>query len=171
MCRVAEEERDACLAIVGDTTDEGFWTDSGLLQEKVRQNPVLTRHVHFTGYVPDEDVAALLNASVALVFPSLAEGFGLPAVEAMACGTPVLASERGSLPEVVGDAGLLFDPEDIHQMASCMMQLLEDNDLRARLSGRALLRAQKFTWDRAAELAESSFTRCFDGAIAGPGAP
>jgi alpha-1,3-rhamnosyl/mannosyltransferase len=152
------------LAIVGDTSGKGFWDNVDMLKAFVRDNPPLSSHVHFKGYINDAALAELLNGARALVFPSLWEGFGLAAVEAMSCGIPVLASRRGSLPEVVGDAGLFFEPDDPQAIADCVQQFLQDDALRVRLSRNALTRARLFTWARAAELAELSFRRCYDAA-------
>jgi alpha-1,3-rhamnosyl/mannosyltransferase len=152
------------LAIVGDTSGKGFWDNVTALKEFVKLHPPLERHVRFTGFINDSDVAALLNGAAALVFPSLWEGFGLPAVEAMSCGLPVLASRRGSLPEVIGDAGLFFEPDDPSAIADCILTFIADPVLRQSLSERALRRAHFFTWDRAAELAEASFRRCHEDA-------
>jgi alpha-1,3-rhamnosyl/mannosyltransferase len=152
------------LAIVGDTSGKGFWDNVEVLKAFIRDHPPLSSRVHFTGYINDAALAELLNGAQALVFPSLWEGFGLPAVEAMSCGIPVLASRRGSLPEVVGDAGLFFDPDDPQAIAACVSQFFHDDALRARLSRNALARARLFTWARAAELAELSFHRCYDEA-------
>ena len=157
---IATEARTQ-LAIVGDTSGKGFWDNVDVLKAFVRDNPPLSSHVHFTGYISDVALAELLNAAQALVFPSFWEGFGLPAVEAMSCGIPVLASRRGSLPEVVGDAGLFFDPDDPQAIAHCVQQFFRNDALRARLSRNALARARLFTWARAAELAELSFRRCY----------
>jgi glycosyltransferase involved in cell wall biosynthesis len=95
------------------------------------------------------------------VFPSLWEGFGLPAVEAMSCGVPVIASDRGSLPEVIEDAGIFFDPLSPTAIATSILRFLGDSPLRARLVANALQRAQSFTWERAAELAEQCFRQCY----------
>jgi alpha-1,3-rhamnosyl/mannosyltransferase len=154
----------AYLAIVGDTSGKGFWDNVPELREFVRAHPPLEKHVRFTGYLPDAEVVELMNGAAALVFPSLWEGFGLPAVEAMSCGLPVLASNRGSLPEVVGDAGLFFDPEDPADLAGCLLRFLDDARLRDRLRSAAVVRAGLFTWERAAELAEACFRRCHEDA-------
>ncbi len=110
----------------------------------------LEERVHFTGYVPDEDLPALYSAATLFVFPSLYEGFGLPVLEAMACGTPVVCSGTSSLPEVAGDAALLVDPTDIPALAAAMERALTDEALRASLRARGLERARRFTWEEAA---------------------
>ena len=106
--------------------------------------------VVLTGFVPDEDLAALYGRAYALAFPSLLEGFGLPAVEAMACGCPVVASRAGSLPEVVGDAGVFFDPLDVADMARGLREILDHPARRDALAASALRRAATFDWDRSA---------------------
>lgn len=107
--------------------------------------------VHLTGYLADEDVPIVYNGAAALAFPSLHEGFGLPALEALACGTPVLTSNSSSLPEVVGDAALLVDPLDTAALAAGLARLIGDEALRAELRERGLARARQFTWRRTAE--------------------
>ena len=168
MPKIIASEPRTHLAIVGDTSGKGFWDNVDELKAFVASTPLLSDHVHFTGYISDPDLAELLNASDALVFPSLWEGFGLPAVEAMSCGIPVLASCRGgSLPEIVGDAGLLFEPEDPDAVASCIIRFLGDEDLRQKLARNAIERSRLFTWSRGAELVEESFRRCFSDARRG----
>ncbi len=162
--RVIEQRPETHLAIVGSTTGKGFWDNVPELQAFVENTPALKERVRFTGYISDPELVELLNGATALVFPSLWEGFGLPAVEAMSCGVPVLASRRGSLPEVVGDAGLLFDPESQEEMAASLLQVLGEKRLRAQLAKTALARARTFTWDRGAELAEVCFRRCHEEA-------
>lgn len=110
----------------------------------------LEPHVHFTGYVPDADLPALYSAAEVFVFPSLYEGFGLPPLEAMACGTPVVTSNRSSLPEVVGDAALLVDPYDVPALAAAIERVLDDAPLRAELQRRGFARAARFTWEQVA---------------------
>jgi glycosyltransferase involved in cell wall biosynthesis len=106
--------------------------------------------VLLTGYISDEDLPVLYSAATAFVFPSLYEGFGLPPLEAMACGTPVLCSNASSLPEVVGDAALLFDPEEPEAIAEALRTTAKDAALRERLRVEGLRRAAEFSWDRAA---------------------
>jgi alpha-1,3-rhamnosyl/mannosyltransferase len=154
---------DAHLALVGDTSGKGFWDNAPELKALAAADPALAGRVRFLGYVPDAELVELLAGAQALVFPSLAEGFGLPAVEAMACGAPVLASRRGSLPEVVGDAGLFFDPESADDIAKTLIGFLGAPQMQLRLAERARARARTFSWDRAAELAEVSFRRCVEG--------
>ena len=110
----------------------------------------LEGRVVFTGYVAEEDLPALFSGARLFVFPSLYEGFGLPVLEAMACGTPVVCSNASSLPEVAGDAALLFDPLDVEGMAAAMERILSDKRLRAELIERGLKRARGFSWEKCA---------------------
>jgi glycosyltransferase involved in cell wall biosynthesis len=160
MPKIIAERENVHLVIVGDTSGKGFWDNVPELMRFVANNPPLERHVHFTGYVGDDDLVVLLNGVKALAFPSLWEGFGLPAVEAMACGAPVLSSDRGSLPEVIGDAGLFYDPENIGEIEATVIRFFSDSGLQARLSEAAVRRAAGFTWEKAAELGEQCFERC-----------
>ncbi len=106
--------------------------------------------VRLLGFVADADLPALYSAAQVFAFPSLYEGFGLPALEAMACGTPVVASNTSSLPEVVGDAGLLVAPTDAGGLAVSLERVLTDEGLRADLRGRGQAQAGRFTWEAAA---------------------
>jgi len=110
----------------------------------------LTDCVHFLENVSNEDLARLYNAARCLTLPSYYEGFGLPPLEAMACGTPVVVSDRSSLPEVVGDAGLLVDPDSPEELAASLAQILDDGALRTSLRQRGLVRASQFSWAKAA---------------------
>lgn len=154
---ILAEHPQAFLAIVGRTTGERFWDNVEDLQASARADAVASNRIVFTGEVSDEELAVLINGADALVHPSLYEGFGFPPVEAMACGTPVLGSNASSVPEVVGDAGLLFDPTDPAAIAEATNRLLEDEELRRTLAERAPRQAAKFTWKRAAETTEVSF--------------
>jgi glycosyltransferase involved in cell wall biosynthesis len=106
--------------------------------------------VVFPGFVADADLPALYGGAAAFVLPSLDEGFGLTTVEAMACGAPVIASRRGALPEVVGDAGVLVDPENVALLASALTRVLRSDDERAALARRGPVQAARFTAERTA---------------------
>jgi glycosyltransferase involved in cell wall biosynthesis len=108
-------------------------------------------NIKLLGYVPDHDLAALYAGAKAFVFPSLYEGFGLPPLEAMACGCPVVVSSTSSLPEVCGDAGLYFDPYQPESIASAISNLLDNSALRADMSAKGLVQASKFSFKRTAE--------------------
>lgn len=108
----------------------------------------LHKYVRFFGFVPDQTLAILYRLAGVFVFPSLYEGFGLPPLEAMASGTPVITSNVSSLPEVVGDAAILIDPYDAGAIADALCRVSEDADLRADLSARGLARAREFSWER-----------------------
>ncbi len=110
----------------------------------------LENEVIFPGFIADEDLPALYNLAELFVFPSLYEGFGLPPLEAMACGTPVVTSDRPSLPEIVGDAGLMVEATDNQELAKAMERGLTDEYLRREMREKGLKQAEKFTWEAAA---------------------
>jgi glycosyltransferase involved in cell wall biosynthesis len=140
--RVRQATGDVVLVLVG----KPGWGAAPIL----RQIAASGSTVRILGYVPDRDLPALLGGAEALAFPSLYEGFGLPALEAMACGTPVVCSNNSSLPEIVGDAGLLVKPTDVDAIAGALILLLEDGALRAELRRRGLEQAATFSWTRCA---------------------
>jgi glycosyltransferase involved in cell wall biosynthesis len=107
-------------------------------------------HLELMPYVPHQELPALYRGARLLAMPSLAEGFGLPALEAMACGTAVIAGSTSAMPEVVGDAGLLVDPEDTGAIADAILRLLTQDSLRKDLIARGLARATQFSWERTA---------------------
>ncbi|MCS7179243.1 MAG: glycosyltransferase family 1 protein [Anaerolineae bacterium] len=110
----------------------------------------LEKRVLFPGYIPAEDRAPLLSGARAFVFPSLYEGFGLPVLEAQACGCPVICSSTSSLPEVAGDGALLVPPDDVAALADAMARLEADPDLRRELIERGLANLRRFSWERCA---------------------
>ncbi|MDB5349818.1 MAG: glycosyltransferase [Planctomycetota bacterium] len=152
---------DVDLILVGDTGDV-FLTHVPALKAAVKRLGLQSR-VNFTGFVPDAELAHLYSRAYALVQPSLMEGFGLPPVEAMACGTPILSSRAGSLPEVVGKAGIFFDPTDVGAMADAIRDFLGSAERRRDLAAKALDRSSLFTWSAAA----SALLECFDSLDAG----
>ncbi|MBI4499169.1 MAG: glycosyltransferase family 4 protein [Chloroflexi bacterium] len=123
------------------------WLPEGILRAVRAADAPIT----MTGYVPPEDMPALYSGALALVLPSLFEGFGLPALEAMACGTPTVVAQTSSLPEVVGDAGVLVDPLDLDDLARGICRVAASPALRRELRERGLERARTFTWRAAAE--------------------
>lgn len=112
----------------------------------------VTDDIIFTGYVPEAELPTLYSGASCFVYPSYFEGFGLPVLEAMQCGTPVIAGNRTSLPEVVGDAGILVDPFDETALALAMARVIENSDLAAELRVKGLKRARDFSWHETARL-------------------
>jgi glycosyltransferase involved in cell wall biosynthesis len=115
------------------------------------------------GYVPESDLPALYTGALCFVYPSYFEGFGLPPLEAMQCGAPVIAGNETSLPEVVGDAGLLVDPFDVEALATALARMIDDSDLRARLRHKGLERAKHFSWRETARLTLQAYERAVEG--------
>jgi len=119
----------------------------------------LTDHVRFLGKIPSEHLVYLYNAAHLLVHPSFYEGFGLPPLEAMTCGTPTIVSNVSALPEVVGDAAMLIDPHNIDGLTVAMWRVLTDESLRASLIAKGLKRAQMFSWKRTAQETLNAYRR------------
>ncbi len=126
----------------------------------------LAEYVHFLENVSNEDLARLYNAARCLTLPSYYEGFGLPPLEAMACGTPVVVSDRSSLPEIVGDAGLLIDPDSPEDLCEALARVLEDGDLRASLRQKGLRRSGEFSWAKAARETMAVYDKVLETASA-----
>ncbi len=125
------------------------WLDNETFRAADRED--FGRDVVFTGYVPEPDLPALYSGAISFVYPSFFEGFGLPVVEAMQCGVPVIAGNRTSLPEVVGEAGLLFDPFDTKELSDALARVIDDQKLRKTLREKGLKRAKNFSWRTTAQ--------------------
>jgi len=136
---------DLTLLIIGDEISK-----LPALRRAVHRHQ-LHKHVRFLGYLNDDTLTVLYRLASVFVFPSLYEGFGLPPLEAMACGTPVVTSNVSSLPEVTGDAAVLVDPYDVDAIADGVRRVLEDPALAADLRRRGLQRAREFSWERSVE--------------------
>jgi glycosyltransferase involved in cell wall biosynthesis len=137
----ALRENDIPLVVVGK---------SGLQFAKDVGFGKIPKGVIFTGYVSDEDLPSLYAGAIAFLYPSLYEGFGIPILEAMATGTPVITSSITSMPEVAGDAAILVDPYEVESIASGIEQLIYDSSLRNALCKQGLVRAKSYTWENAA---------------------
>jgi glycosyltransferase involved in cell wall biosynthesis len=140
------------LVITGDS-DTAAYTSGGqkmTLGQMARDLELDDEEVRFIGRVAEEDKPALYASARCFIFTSMYEGFGLPVLEALACGTPVVGSDASSLPEVVGNAGMLMDPLDARRMAGAVISICTEDDLHERLSQRAVLRAAQFSWQRTA---------------------
>jgi glycosyltransferase involved in cell wall biosynthesis len=148
--RVAKEPElsDVVLVMVGDTSGDAFHTYYGTIVASVKSLGLEDRVV-FTGFLGDEDLVVLLNMARVLVLPSLMEGFGLPAVEAAACGCPVIATKVSPLEGLLGEAGIYIEPTE-DAIVRALEEVLPSEELRARMSEQALRAAQRLTWEHAA---------------------
>lgn len=144
------------LVIVGNR-----WYHGGAAEEKARSLGLNDR-VKFLGYVPRADLPSLYSGTTAFVYPSLLEGFGLPIVEAMACGAPVITSNHSSMKEVAGEAAVLVEPTSVRDMTKALARVAEDRSLREELSRRGLKRAAEFSWKRTAELTLDVYREVFE---------
>jgi len=156
--RAAHEARDALVSLVlagsaGPGCDQ--------IAQAIAEYPALRGRVVQPGHVPDDDLAPLYSGAQVFVYPSIYEGFGLPPLEAMQCGTPVITSNASSLPEVVGDGGVMVAPGDIDALAGAMLDLARDAERRERLRQRALGRARGFSW----ELSTAATLRAYRAAL------
>ncbi len=134
------------LVLIGS---QGFGFEEA--QRAIDQSPVRS-DIQQLGYVPEQDLPVILQTAEALIQPSWIEGFGIPPVQAMACGCPVISSTGGSLPEICGDAALFFDPSESQELVQQLSRLVDDSSLRQRMRDAGLVQAAKYTWRRTAEL-------------------
>jgi glycosyltransferase involved in cell wall biosynthesis len=129
---------------------------------KLVEDLQLQDQVRYTGYVEDADLPALYSAAEVFVYPSLYEGFGLPPLEAMACGVPVITSNASSLPEVVGEAGLMHDPTNYRMLTSNIVKMLGDASTREHFKRAGLTQASHFSWERAARETQAVYDEVFE---------
>ena len=142
--QVAEQLPDWHLVVIGKT--EGFITTDTTVRRQVEQHPQLAQRVHFLGEVPYQELPQFYNLAGAFIFPSYYEGFGLPPLEAMACGCPVAASRAASIPEVCGNAALYFDPFSIPEISAALVRIARDKALREELIRAGFQQANRFQW-------------------------
>ncbi|HUX56313.1 MAG TPA: glycosyltransferase family 1 protein [Bacteroidales bacterium] len=143
-----DKDGDVLLVLAGAP----YWDKDPLLGEISRINNDYKNKIFITGFVPDEDLPLLYSGAYLFVYPSFYEGFGLPPLEAMKCGIPVICSNTSSLPEVVGDGGILINPESTRELANAIHTLLIDQDLHDTLSVKASSNASSFSWERSSEI-------------------
>jgi glycosyltransferase involved in cell wall biosynthesis len=134
------------------------WDFKQLFSE-IEADPAIHPRIVTTGYVPDEDLSPLYSSAALFVYMSFYEGFGLPALEAMQCGTPVIVSNSSSLPEVVGDAGVLLAPEDVSGLHRILKYVLSDPELRREMSLKALRQASRFSWGKCVDQTIAAYRR------------
>jgi glycosyltransferase involved in cell wall biosynthesis len=126
------------------------WKNNDIFQEAAK-NSLVKSKIIFTGFIPDEDLSPIYSGAIAFVYPSLYEGFGLPPLEAMQCGTPVITSNTSSLPEVVGDAGITINPKREDDLCQALLDIINDSNLRNKLAQMGIERAKLFSWKKCAK--------------------
>ena len=142
---------EVCLVLCGKS-----WVRHSRFLNDLQSSGIRDR-VILTGYIPNEEIAAVYNLAELLAFPSYYEGFGIPAVEAMSCGLPVISSNAYSLPEILQDAAVYFDPFSIPEMADIIGKVVHNRDLRKEMSEKGLQRAKLFSWEKTAEMTEEVY--------------
>ena len=142
--QISEKYPDHHLIIVGK---DGWKSEK--VHEEIKKN-YLQKKVHILGYLSGDSLTSLFNLAKAFVFPSFYEGFGIPPLEAMKCGCPVIASNTSSIPEVVGDSALLVNPEKIEEISGAMEKIIKDPELRDKLKNKGLNQSKKFSWEESA---------------------
>ncbi len=156
--RLKRAEIDLVLAGKPPARDTAFFPGP----QRIAGELGIADHVHLAGWIDEADKPALYSAALAFVFPSLYEGFGLPPLEAIACGTPAIVSDAGSLPEVVGEAGLCVEAENVEALTEAMRRLVEDSCLYEKLRGNCAAQAAQFSWARTAELTWAAYECALD---------
>lgn len=141
---------DMVLVFIGDPKGDGFYSNFDAIKARVESDAQLAGRVYFAGFVSDDDLVALYSDAYVVAMPALSEGFGLPAAEAIACGTPVIASRGGAVAEVVSKAGLFFNPLDVADMADVIVRAASDADLYATLRQACAPRSAELSWSVAA---------------------
>ena len=140
---------DVRLLLVGNYYKDVFHSGVSAIRDRIRSRSIEQSAV-FAGFLPDAALAQVLNRSTVLVLPSLMEGFGLPAIEAAACGCPVIATAASPIPSLLGDAGIYFDPRDTGKLSAALEQVLTSPALRARMRESGLAASARLSWDAAA---------------------
>jgi glycosyltransferase involved in cell wall biosynthesis len=139
--------KNTCLVMVGEYQREAFHSSYHALKQQIDESG-LSEYTFFTGYLPDEELVGLLNKSTVLVLPSIIEGLGLPALEAAACGCPVIATKESPLPDLLGEAGLYFDPWKQVQLEDAIERVLNSENLRVKMHAAGINAARKLSWEK-----------------------
>jgi glycosyltransferase involved in cell wall biosynthesis len=158
--KVIQEQHinDLHLVLVGTKG----WDYNKIFTELTR-NPKLKNRIIFTGYVPDEDLAPLYSGALMFVYPSIYEGFGLPPLEAMKCGVPVITSDSSSFPEVVGDAGIMVNPIDEDALCQSILELYTNSAFRSKVSYKSLKQSSLFSWEKCGQETTNAYKAALQG--------
>jgi glycosyltransferase involved in cell wall biosynthesis len=160
----AEARRQGCPVHFVKAGSAGTFGEREATMRAVRDTN-MEEATTFLGFVPEEDLPELYNVADVFLFPSRYEGFGLPPLEAMACGTPVITSDRASLPEVVGNAGITTDPDNVDVIADHLVKLLSNESLKKQLRDDGLQRAEQFSWQQTAEQLREIYREVYENHV------
>ncbi len=159
MLFIKENKIDDLVFVLGGDNSIDFQKK---INRKMKSIDGYSANIIHTGYVEDGDMAHLYSGAHMFVYPSLYEGFGMPILEALNCGCPVICSNTSSMPEVVGDCGIMIDPKNAKQLKDAFKKLYYDETLRAKLSQKSLKRAKLFTWEKATHIIVNKFLATLD---------